>query len=161
MAGLLEEDQPVPKCNCGLDGDVESVASLTGIEKNLLPYWLARFEGHDLGLGVPLGKAAKLVRRYGADGDPLALKIFEQQAMALGRLFTIAANFTDPSVYFVGGGVVEAAPHFRDWFLAQVREHSSLREEQARVAEFALVPDLDMAGARGSAVAARDWLLRG
>jgi predicted NBD/HSP70 family sugar kinase len=161
MAGLLEEDQPVPQCNCGLDGDVESVASLTGIEKNLLPYWLARFEGHDLGLGVPLGKAAKLVRRYGADGDPLALKIFEQQAMALGRLFTIAANFTDPSVYFVGGGVVEAAPHFRDWFLAQVREHSSLREEQARVAEFALVPDLDMAGARGSAVAARDWLLRG
>ncbi len=28
------------------------------------------------------------------------------------------------------------------------------------MAEFALVPDLDMAGARGSAVAARDWLLR-
>lgn len=161
MAGLLEEDQPVPQCNCGLDGDVESVASLTGIEKNLLPYWLTRFEGHDLGLGVPLGKAAKLVRRYGEEGDPLALKIFEQQAMALGRLFTIAANFTDPSVYFVGGGVVEAAPHFRDWFLGRVREHSSLREEQARVAEFALVPDLDMAGARGSAVAARDWLLRG
>ena len=161
MAGLLEEDQPVPQCNCGTDGDVESVASLTGIEKNLLPYWLTRFEGHDLGLGVPLGKAAKLVRRYGEDGDPLALKIFEQQAMALGRLFTIAANFTDPGVYFVGGGVVEAAPHFRDWFLGRVREHSSLREEQARVAEFALVPDLDMAGARGSAVAARDWLLRG
>jgi glucokinase len=161
MAGLLEEDQPMPQCNCGMDGDVESVASLTGIEKNLLPYWLTRFEGHDLSLGVPLDKAAKLVRRYGEDGDPLALKIFEQQAMALGRLFTIAANFTDPSAYFVGGGVVEAAPRFRDWFLGRVREHSSLREEQARVAEFALVPDLDMAGARGSAVAARDWLLRG
>jgi predicted NBD/HSP70 family sugar kinase len=80
--------------------------------------------------------------------------------MALGQLFTIAANFTDPGAYFVGGGVVEAAPHFRDWFLARVREHTSLRAEQARVAEFALVPDLDMAGARGSAVAARDWLLR-
>jgi glucokinase len=160
MAGLLEDGQPFPRCNCGQAGDVESVASLTGIEKNLLPYWLTRFEGHELSLGVPLGKAAKLVRRYGEDGDPLALKIFEQQAMALGQLFTIAANFTDPGAYFVGGGVVEAAPHFRDWFLARVREHTTLRAEQARIAEFALVPDLDMAGARGSAVAARDWLLR-
>jgi glucokinase len=161
MAGLLEEGQPFPGCNCGQAGDVESVASLTGIEKNLLPYWLTRFEGHELSLGVPLGEAAKLVRRYGEDGDPLALKIFEQQAMALGRLFTIAANFTDPGAYFVGGGVVEASPRFRDWFLARVREYTSLRAEQAQVAEFALVPDLDMAGARGSAVAARDWLLRG
>ncbi len=161
MAGLLEDAQPLPVCNCGQQGDVESVASLTGIEKNLLPYWLTRYQGHELGRGIPLSKAAKLVRRHGEDGDELALKIFEQQAMALGRLFTIAANFTDPGTYFVGGGVVEAAPRFRDWFLARVREHSTLRAEQARVATFALVPHLDMAGARGSAVAARDWLLRG
>jgi predicted NBD/HSP70 family sugar kinase len=160
MQGLLEDEQPLPGCNCGQMGDVESVASLTGIQNNLLPYWLSRFEGHELGRDVPLGKAAKLVRGYGEDADELALKIFEQQAMALGRLFTIAANFTDPDAYFVGGGVVEAAPHFRDWFLSRVREYSTLRIEQAQVAEFALVPDLDMAGARGSAVAARDWLLR-
>ena len=37
---------------------------------------------------------------------------------------------------------------------AQPGEHILLREEQAHVAEFALVPDLDMAGARGSALAA-------
>src|SRR5579875_230914 len=159
MDGLLEEGQPVPRCNCGQYGDVESVASLTGIENNLLPYWLTRFRGHELGC-VPVHEAAKQVRRYGEEGDPLALAIFGQQAVALGRLFTIAANFTDPSAYFVGGCVVEAAPHFRDWFLARVREHAALREEQERMAEFALVPDLDMAGARGSAVAARDWLLR-
>jgi hypothetical protein len=54
---------------------------------------------------------------------------------------------------------VEAAPHFRDWFFAEVRAHTVLREEQARVSEIALVPDLDMAGARGSAYAARDWLI--
>ena len=84
----------------------------------------------------------------------MALQIFEQQAMAIGRMFTIAANFTDPDAYFVGGGVIEAAPHFRDWFLAKVREHTLLREEQALVSTIALVPDLDMAGARGSAMAA-------
>jgi len=154
MDGLLGPGQPVPACNCGLAGDAESVASLTGIEKNLLPYWLTRFPDHELARVSPASTAAKLVRGYGEAGDPLALGIFRQQAMALGRLFTIAANFTDPDVYFVGGGVVEAAPHFRDWFLAQAREQTTLREEQVRAASVALVPDLDMAGARGSAIAA-------
>jgi predicted NBD/HSP70 family sugar kinase len=153
MAGLLEEDQPVPCCNCGFDGDAESVASLTGIRNNLLPYWLTRYPGHELAALDPLD-AAKRVRSLGERGDALALHIFEQQAMALGRLFTIAANFTDPDAYFIGGGVIEAEPQFRDWFVGRVREHTWLRDEQRRVAEFALVRDLDMAGCRGSAVAA-------
>jgi glucokinase len=156
MHGLLEEGQPLPGCNCGFVGDAESVASLTGIEMNLLPYWLTRFGGHELGKVGSLRTAAKLVRSYGEAGDPLALKIFEQQAMALGRLFTIAANFTDPSAYFVGGGVVEAAPAFREWFLDKVREHTLLRAEQVAQSTFALVPHLDMAGARGAAIAAME-----
>jgi predicted NBD/HSP70 family sugar kinase len=156
--GLLAEGQPVPQCNCGFAGDAESFASLTGIEKNLLPYWLTRFPEHELGQNVSLSKAAKLVRSYGENGDPMALRIFEQQAIALGRLFTIAANFTDPSVYFIGGGVVETSAQFREWFLATVRVNTTLREEQAKVAAFALVPDLDMAGARGAAVAAMESL---
>ena len=158
MEGLLVQGQPLPECNCGFVGDAESVASLTGIEKNLLPYWLTRFEGHELGKLGSVAEAAKLVRDYGERGDPLALEIFRQQAMALGRLFTIAANYSDPSTYFLGGGVVEATPRFRDWFLAKVREHTLLREEQARAASFALVPDLDMAGARGAAIAAAESL---
>jgi predicted NBD/HSP70 family sugar kinase len=157
--GLLEEGQPMPECNCGFEGDAESFASLTGIEKNLLPYWLTRFPGHELA-SVDIQKAAKLLRGYGERDDPLARAVFEQQAKAIGRLFTIAANVTDPHAYFVGGGVVEAAPHFRDWFLATVREHTLLREEQVHAATFALVPDLDMAGARGAAVAALDSVQR-
>jgi len=152
--GLLEPDQPLPHCNCGFDGDAESFASLTGIEKNLLPYFLKRYPGHELGKVEPISKAAKLVRAYGENGDEMALRIFEQQAKAIGRLFTIAANFTDPDAYFLGGGVVEAAPHFREWFLAKVRENTALREEQVRASRFEMVPDLDMAGARGAAIAA-------
>jgi glucokinase len=157
-AGLLAEGQTIPRCNCGRSGDVESFASLTGIVNNLLPYWLSRYPDHELNSAESILKAARLVRGYGERRDPLALKIFEQQAMALGRLFSIAANFTDPSAYFVGGGVVEAAPEFRDWFLATVRANTVLREEQEQAAVFALVPDLDMAGARGAAVAARETL---
>ncbi len=156
MDGLLGDDQQVPVCNCGLAGDVESVASLTGIEHNLLPYWLQRYPDHELAhrVGVTANAAAKLVRGYGEAGDEMACQIFTQQAIALGRLFTIAANFVDPSAYFVGGGVVEAERVFREWFLATVREHTVLRPEQQAVATVALVPDLDMAGARGAALAA-------
>ena len=153
MGGFLQPGQPLPHCNCGFDADLESVASLSGIMNNLLPYWLTQYPAHPLA-GQPISDAAKAVRGYAQRGDEMALKIFEQQAAAIGCMFTIAANFTDPDAYFVGGGVVEAEPHFRDWFLERVSQHTQLREEQRAVAEFLVVPDLDMAGARGSAMAA-------
>ena len=153
MHGLLVPGQPIPRCNCGFEGDLESVASLSGIQNNLLPFWLTQYPGHPLA-DQPIATAAKEVRSFAQRGDEMALKIFEQQANGIGRMFTIAANFTDPDGYFVGGGVVEAEPHFRDWFLAIVQEHTLLRAEQREVAEFLVVSDLDMAGARGSAMAA-------
>lgn len=153
LDGILADDQPRPHCNCGQFGDTESVASLTAIGKNLLPYWLSRYPDHPLA-SLPLPQAARQLRSYGERGDAMALAVFSQQAAALGRLLTIAANFTDPDAYFVGGGVVEAESGFRDWFLENVRDHTLLRPEQQAVSAFALVPDLDMAGARGSALAA-------
>ena len=155
LEGLLEPDQTMPACNCGQFGDAESVASLTGITRNLLPYWLTRFPQHELAARADR-PAAKPVRGYAERGDAMSLEIFRQQAMAIGRVFSIAAKFTDPDIYFVGGGVIEAAPHFRDWFVATVREKTVFYVEQAEIAEVTLVPDLDMAGARGSAIAAKE-----
>jgi glucokinase len=157
---VLEQDQPVPLCNCGFEGDVESIASLTGIKNNLLPYWLSKFPDHPLA-AEPIATAAKLLRGYGEKEDPLALAVFGQQAKAIGKLFTIAANFTDPDAYLLGGGVVEAAPRFRQWFLNSVRESTQLRQEQSAATSFALVADLDMAGARGAAVAALERVQAG
>jgi glucokinase len=154
MSGLLQDDQPLPQCNCGFSGDAESVASLKGIEKNLLPYWLSRYPDHELNRMGSIAQAARQVRSLAEKHDPLARAIFDQQAMAIGRLFTIAANFTDPDAYFLGGGVVETTPEMRDWFLDKVRLYTQLREEQEKLVTLALVPDLDMAGARGSALAA-------
>jgi glucokinase len=153
MHAILEDGQPMTRCNCGFEGDAESVASLSGIQRNLLPYWLTRYPGHPLA-DLDLPTAAKAVRGHAERGDEMALRIFEQQAEAIGALFTIAANFTDPDAYFVGGGVVEAAPHFRDWFVDLVQTNTRLRAEQRGVVSFGIVADLDMAGARGSAVAA-------
>ncbi len=157
LEGLLEPRQEPPTCNCGFSGDAESIASLTAIELHLLPYWLTRYPDHELAK-LPLGLAAKQVRRYAEGGDPMSRAIFAQQAMALGRLFTIIANVTDPDAYFIGGGVVETTPEMREWFVGQVRTNTALRVEQQQVASFAEVPELDMAGARGAAIAAWDWL---
>lgn len=151
LDGVLEPDQPVPVCSCGRRGDAESVASLSGIAR-LLPYWLGREPGHVLA-GLPVARAAQQVRGLAEQGDPLALRILGQQADVLGRLCTVLAGVVDPAAFFVGGGVVEAAPHLRDAFVARVRAAADLREEQRGVT-FALVPDLDMAGARGAALAA-------
>ena len=154
--GLLEPGQPMPRCNCGFGGDLESIASLSGIERNLLPYWLARYPDHPLTdvAAASMADAARAVRGLGERGDEMAMKIFAQQATAIGRMFTIAANYTDPDAYLVGGGVVESDPDFRDWFLGVVRASTTLRDEQRAIARFAVVADLDMAGARGSALAA-------
>ena len=94
------------RCNCGFSGDAESIASLTGIRHNLLPFWLQRYPEHPLH-DLDITEAAKQVRTYAEQGDEMALAIFAQQAQAIGALFTIVSNLTDPHAFFLGGGVVE------------------------------------------------------
>ena len=130
LDGILEPGQPIPRCNCGASGDVESIASLTAIEVNLLPYWLGRYPDHPLSQ-EPLSTAAKRVRGFGERGDEMALRLFEQQAMAIGRLFSLGANFLDADAYFVGGGVIETSADFRDWFLGRVAEHAEFATSSA------------------------------
>ena len=66
---MISSGQPTPVCNCGLAGDGESIASLTGIEKNLLPYWLTRFPGHELHTAGSAHQAAALVRGAAGKGS--------------------------------------------------------------------------------------------
>jgi len=68
------------------------------------------------------------------------------------------SNLFDPDAYFLGGGVVEASPDFREWYFETVRANTILRKEQLERVTFALIPELDMAGARGAALAAVEWL---
>ena len=50
------------------------------------PRWLTRYPSiHQAAL--PIAQAAKEVRAYGVEGDEMALRLFDQQAAALGRLF--------------------------------------------------------------------------
>jgi glucokinase len=142
-----------PECNCGRTGDLESVCSLTAIERNILPYFLPRYPGHDLAK-VDLHQAAKLVRGLAEKGDPLSREVFRVQAHALGLFFDEMVNTFDPDAFIVGGGALETGKQFQNWFIEQIRvAMPPQREEQAGIPIY-VMPNGDTAGARGAAIEA-------
>lgn len=143
-----------PECNCGRIGDLESVCSLTAIERTLLPFFLSRHPGHDLAKVTDLHQAAKLVRGLADKGDALCREIFRVQAHGLGLFFDEMINTFDPDALIVGGGALEASPEFQRWFIGQIRAGMPVqRAEQADIPIY-VMPHGDTAGARGAAVEA-------
>ena len=142
-----------PECNCGRTGDLESLCSLTAIEKNILPYFLPRYPGHELAR-MDFHQAAKLVRGLAEKGDALSREVFRVQAHALGLFFDEMVNTFDPDAFIVGGGALETGKQFQDWFIEQIRAAMPVqREEQAGI-PIHVMPNGDTAGARGAAIEA-------
>jgi predicted NBD/HSP70 family sugar kinase len=142
-----------PVCNCGRVGDLESLCSLTAIEKNILPYLLPKFSGHEL-TKVDVHQAAKLVRGMADKGDALSREVFRVQAHALGFFFDEMVNTFDPDALIVGGGAIEASSAFQSWFIEEIRAGMPMqREEQAGI-PIHVIPNGDSAGARGAAIEA-------
>ena len=142
-----------PVCNCGRTGDLESLCSLTAIEKNLLPYFLPRYPSHELSK-VSLHEAAKRVRGLADRGDSLSREVFRVQAHALGLFFDEMVNTFDPDAFIVGGGALETSQEFQRWFLDEIRTAMpGQREEQAAI-PIHVMPNGDTAGARGAAIEA-------
>ena len=142
-----------PVCNCGRVGDLESLCSLTAIEKNILPYFLPQYSTHELAK-LDLHQAAKLVRGLADQGDPLCTEVFRVQAHALGLFFDEMMNTFDPDAFIVGGGALETSKEFQRWFIDQIRAAMpTQREEQAGI-PIHVMPNGDTAGARGAAIEA-------
>ena len=142
-----------PHCNCGRTGDLESLCSLTAIEKTILPYFLPRYPGHELAK-ADMHQAAKLVRELADKGDALSREVFRVQAHALGLFFDEMVNTFDPDALIVGGGAIEASPEFQRWFIEEIRAGMpTQREEQAGIPIY-VIPNGDTAGARGAAIEA-------
>jgi glucokinase len=142
-----------PECNCGRTGDLESVCSLTAIEKTLLPYFLERYPDHELGK-MERHQAAKLVRGRAERGDQMCRDIFRVQAHGLGLFFDEMVNTFDPDALIVGGGAIETGKEFQQWFLDEIRKGMpAQRVEQASI-PIHIMPNGDTAGARGAAIEA-------
>jgi glucokinase len=142
-----------PECNCGRTGDLESLCSLSAIERNILPYFLPHYPGHELAK-MDLHQAAKLVRGLADKGDALCTEIFRVQAHSLGLFFDEMVNTFDPDAFIVGGGALETSVEFQRWFVDEIRKAMpNQREEQAGIPIF-VMPNGDTAGARGAAIEA-------
>jgi glucokinase len=142
-----------PICGCGRYGDLESVCSLTAIERTLLPYFLRQYPGHELEK-VDAHQGAKLVRGLADRGDAMCKDIFRVQAHALGLFFDEMINTFDPDALIVGGGALETSKPFQEWFLNEIRVGMpAQREEQADIPIY-VMPNGDTAGARGAAIEA-------
>jgi len=142
-----------PLCNCGRTGDLESLCSLTAIERNLLPYYLPKYPGHQLGK-MDLHQAAKAVRGLADEGDAMCKEVFRVQAHALGLFFDEMVNTFDPDALIVGGGALETSQRFQRWFMGEIRAAMpSQREEQVNI-PIHVMPNGDTAGARGAAIEA-------
>ena len=142
-----------PLCNCGRVGDLESLCSLTSIRKNVLPHLLKQYPNHELNQ-LDIAKAAYKCRGLAEAGDELARKVFKVQAHSLGLFFDEMINTFDPDALIVGGGVLETAKEFQDWFIAEVRKGmGAQREEQANI-PIHVIPNGDCAGALGAAIQA-------
>ena len=139
-------------CNCGREGDLESVCSLTAIERTLLPLFLPRYPGHPLA-AVPARDAAKRVRGYAERGDEMCRTIFRVQAHALGLFFDQVTNLLDPDAFLIGGGALEVSPEYQEWWVREVRAGMppQREEQQPRIM---VMPNGDTAGARGAALQA-------
>jgi predicted NBD/HSP70 family sugar kinase len=144
-----------PRCNCGRVGDLEALCSLTAIQNNLLPHFLARNPGHplnELAQQGQMNKAAKLVRGMAEQGDRLCRDVFRVQAQALGLFFDAMINAFDPDALIVGGGAIETSEAFQRWFIDEIRAAMpAQRSEQADI-PLHLMPHGDSAGARGAAI---------
>jgi predicted NBD/HSP70 family sugar kinase len=149
-----------PTCNCGRTGDLESLCSLTAIERSLLPFFLARYPGHELGK-TDLGAAARRVRGLAERGDALSRDVFRVQAHALGLFFDEMVNTFDPDALIVGGGALETGEAFQRWFLDEIRSAMpAQRVEQADI-PIHVMPNGDTAGARGAAIEALEVARKG
>jgi glucokinase len=142
-----------PVCNCGRVGDLESLCSLTGIEQNLLPYFLKRHPEHTLAK-EDVRRAAKLVRGLADSGDELCREVFRVQAHALGLFFDEMVNTFDPDALIVGGGALETSEGFQQWFLDEIRVGMPPQREEQAGTPIYVMPNGDTAGARGAAIEA-------
>lgn len=157
----IVDDGEIPVCGCGKEACAEAFVSVTALDFFLRkalkrpehaahPLQQIPDQGRDRALKL-LGLAQK--------GDALAQSLFDRQADALGLLFVQLGNCVDPHVFLIGGGLTESSDAFKARYLARVQA-AFQREAFPQMGKEGVIEyagDQDMAGARGSALLARQW----
>lgn len=91
------------KCNCGLCGCLETVASATGVVRLAKAY----LENEKSSLD-PLTLTAKCVFDAAKANDALALKVVYEVGYYIGYAASVVSSVVDPDIFIIGGGVSKA-----------------------------------------------------
>jgi N-acetylglucosamine repressor len=102
------------RCNCGLTGCLETVASAPAVAR-AASEWLEPTDGEEL-TAVDVADAAR-------SGDERAIEVFRSAGAALGTATAWLINLFNPQVVVVGGGMVGAGE-----FLLKPLEEAALAE---------------------------------
>ncbi|WP_069817380.1 ROK family protein [Streptomyces sp. TP-A0874] len=131
-----------PRCGCGRDGCLETVASASAVSRA----WAAA-------CGDPEADAADCARAV-ESGDARALAVWQQAVDALADGLVTAVTLLDPRVVIIGGGLAKAG----DTLLAPLRSAVLRRITFQRTPHIVPAALGDIAGCLGAALLAWDLL---
>lgn len=133
--GHMSIDHNGEQCPCGSRGCLELYASGTAINKRAreraihdqTSCLLTMCENNCNKIdGTMIYKAAK-------QGDRLALKLYEEEAIYLGKGIGNLINLFDPDVIVLGGGVTKAKEFYHEKMMDVIRGHSVSPVENDRI----------------------------
>ena len=128
-------------------GTAESAISLTGLAHQLkYRLALACWQGHPLNTAAgSVRDKAKRLRGLAADGDPLALELFDDQARALGMALLSVNYLGDYDRLIIGGGVCDLAPDVKERYCdvssSRTSEHALDGFRDQGIIEFSICGD--------------------
>lgn len=153
--GHIVVDAAGPRCPCGLDGCLETIASGPAIARAATE---ALTEGRPSSLSTSEAPTAAHVYEAAASGDQLSCEIVGQAGSALARAIHALVMTYDVERIVLGGGVSRAGSAFLDPILReldQMRASSELAAEMLPAGIVALSPDGGDAGTWGGISVAR------
>lgn len=96
------------QCNCGLQGCLETYVSVTGIRRTIFEL-IAEMRNDSSLRSISFDDmTGEIISDAALQGDPIALKAFQQTAVALGVQMADTAAHLDPEAFILLGGLSKA-----------------------------------------------------
>jgi len=96
------------QCNCGLQGCLETYVSVTGIRRTIFEL-IAEMRDDSALRGISFDDmTGEIIADAALQGDPIALKAFQQTAAVLGVQMADTAAHLDPEAFILLGGLSKA-----------------------------------------------------
>lgn len=111
MAGEIGHVNVVPngrQCNCGLKGCLETYVSVTGMRRTIFERIAEMTDDSPLRSISFDDMTGEIISDAAIDGDPIALKAFEETAEFLGTQMADTAAHLDPEAFLLLGGLSKA-----------------------------------------------------